>query len=218
VDEYVLQCNSPTRKQEWTMNSFPQSILRFSLLLLSAILLAISGNAVAQSDQITDRPTDRPQAQGHWIVGAWYLALDTEPFGLPPGTPPLSGLAIFNADGTLQFADAGDFGQMGFTGKHLTQYGSWRRAPRNTVVAVTLFLEANNVTAEVERWTRARFRFRRTDHRDVVAGLAVEISNLECDLPVPLSAISCPDPIEHADDFVVSAPPDVPILLRRIRP
>jgi len=135
-----------------------------------------------------------------------------------PGTPPLSGIAIFDQDGTFQVEDGGDFGQMGFTGKNLTQYGTWRRDTGGEVVGVSLFLEANAMTAEVEKWVRGRFRYFRTDDRDVVAGYAEGIAELPCDLGLPFSAISCPDPIENADDFVAVGPADVPIVLKRLLP
>lgn len=155
--------------------------------------------------------------RGGPIVGAWYLALDTVPFGLPPGFP-LHGLAIFNADGTYQFLDGGDFGQATFLNtQHTQQFGAWRIGRGGNVVGTALYLESDLPTGEVLRWTKVQIDLR-TDHAGVMTGHAT-VSNLDCDflLPIP-TALTCPDPIEFADQFVVVPPTEIPVELKRLEP
>ena len=153
----------------------------------------------------------------NWLTGTWYLALDTTPFGAPGFA--LSGIVIFNRDGTYQLQDAGDFGQATFIGKrHSTQYGAWRYKPRGRAKGTALFLEAELNSGEVERWQKVQLYLKRTRDRHVVKG-TVNVSILECPnmLPVP-TALTCPDPVEEAANFVALPPGDVEVTLRRIRP
>lgn len=180
------------------------------LFLLCLIAVATAGTAAgAEPDQ---------RSFGHWIVGTWYLALDTEVFGLPPGFP-LSGLAQFNRDGTYRILDANDFGQATFlNSQHSQQFGAWRGTRAGRMIGTALFLQADLATGEVLRWERTHLQLSRTDERDVVTGV-VNVSVLECNnlLPLP-SPLTCPDPIEAADDFVAMPPTDIPVTLRRLRP
>jgi hypothetical protein len=161
---------------------------------------------------------DDDRNRGNWIVGTWYLALSSEPFGLPPGLP-LSGLAIFNRDGTFQFLDGGDFGQATFLNtQNSHQFGAWRIGRHGKVIGTALSFEADLLTGEVLRWAKANIVLHRTDDRDVVSG-SVNVSILECSnmLPIP-TPLTCPDPIESADAFVVVPPTDIPLTFRRLRP
>ncbi len=157
-------------------------------------------------------------SRGMWIVGTWYLALDSQPFGLPPGFP-LSGMAIFNQDGSYEFEDGGDFGQATFLNtRNLTQFGAWRINPQGQIVGTALSLEADLATGEVLRWARVQVILERTDDRDVVTG-SINVSTLECSNMLPLpTPLTCPDPIESAGDFVPAPPNDIPLTLRRLRP
>ena len=151
-----------------------------------------------------------------WMTGAWYLALDSEPFGLPPGFP-LSGLAVFNRDGTLQILDAGDFGQATFTNtRNSVQFGAWRVVHKSQVIGTTLFLEADLGTGEVLRWNKVRIVLARGADRDVVAG-TVNVSVLECSnlLPLP-TALTCPDPTDPSRAFTELPPADIPVTFRRL--
>jgi hypothetical protein len=157
------------------------------------------------------------QGTGNWLVGTWSLALDSEVFGLPPGFP-LRGLAIFNRDGTYQLQDAGDFGQANFLNtQNSTQYGAWSRGPHGTVIATALYLEADLATGELLRWQKVALVLEKSDERDVVTGAAT-VSILECDHSLLLpSALSCPDPIDSAEDFVILPPTEIPISFKRLR-
>ena len=181
---------------------------------MAGLVLALSWTVLAGASN----PADNAHKRGHWIVGTWYLALDTVPFGLPPGFP-LNGLAIFNSDGTFQFQDGGDFGQATFLNtQHTTQFGAWRRAVRRGAVGAALFFEADLPTGEVLRWLKTDIKLHRTRDRDVVTGI-VNVSRLDCPNMLPLpTPLTCPDPIKSAGDFVVVPPTEVPITLRRLKP
>lgn len=164
-----------------------------------------------------DPSTKYSSARFDWISGAWYLALDSEPYGVPPGYP-LGGLAVFNADGTFQVLDAGDFGQATFTNtQHTTQLGAWRKVRYNKVIGTTLFLEADLASGEVLRWNKVRFTLRPTRDRDVVTG-TVNVLILDCSnlLPLP-TALTCPDPTNPANTFTEVPPADIPVTLTRVR-
>ncbi|HMB58297.1 MAG TPA: hypothetical protein VKN35_00165 [Xanthomonadales bacterium] len=160
-------------------------------------------------------------ADSGWPTGTWYLALDTEIYGLPPGFP-LSGLAQINRDGTLTIVDGGDFGQSNFLAtRNLAQFGSWRRVGGHGIEAITLFLEADMETGEVLRWVRGSFLFWQGGG-GVTTG-TVNTAFLPCApaLPPP-SPLTCPDPIENADQFIpftdLGDPADVPVTLKRLLP
>jgi len=179
-------------------------------LVLALSLTVLTAANVAQADD------DR--SHGKSIVGTWYLALDTVPFGLPPGFP-LSGLAIFNRDGTYQLQDGGDFGQATFINtQNSIQFGAWRKGRRGTVIGTALFLEADLPTGEVLRWQKVDIVLDKIRDRNVVTG-SVTVSILECSnmLPIP-TPLTCPDPIESAGDFVVMPPSDISITLKRLSP
>jgi len=183
--------------------------LLFSCVMLTLVLTFSTGSQLARADD--------GQGTGNWLVGTWSLALDTEIFGLPPGFP-LRGLAIFNRDGTYQFQDAGDFGQASFLNtQNSTQFGAWRRADNDVVIGTALFLEADLATGELLRWQKVTLVLEKSDERNVVIGTTT-VSLLECNnlLPIP-TALSCPDPIDSADDFVLLPPSEVPITLKRLR-
>lgn len=180
----------------------------------TSLLAALCCIALAAADSAR---ADNDKASGPWIVGTWYLTLDTTIFGFPPGFP-FSGLAIFHADGTYVLQDAGDFGQATFLNtQNSQQFGSWRMAPGGTIVGTALFLEADLATGEVLRWQRTESVL----HRQASGGVAGTVTAyvLECDnlLPIP-TPVTCPDPIESADAFVVVPPADIPITLKRLTP
>ena len=178
-------------------------------LLLTLLLIFLTGSQSARAED--------GSGTGNWLVGTWSLALDSVVFGLPPGFP-LRGLAIFNRDGTYQFQDAGDFGQANFLNtQNSIQFGAWRRADNGVVIGTALYLEADLASGELLRWQKVTLVLEKSDERNVVIGTAT-VSILECDhlLPLP-SALSCPEPIDSADDFVLLPPSEIPITLKRLR-
>jgi hypothetical protein len=188
------------------MNTFGQ----YAMALVATLIAFVTSGQSAVANEI-------PENSG-WPTGTWYLALDTEIYGLPPGFP-LSGMAQIHRDGTLTIVDGGDFGQAEFLNtRNLPQYGSWRRAGGGTIEATTLFLEADAASGDVLRWIRVEFALWR-DEAGVTLG-TVNTTMLPCApaLPPP-SPLSCPDPIDNADLFVpVGDPPDVPVTLKRLLP
>ncbi len=188
------------------MNTFGH----YTLVLVATLIASISSGRAAIAGEVPDA--------GNWPTGTWYLALDTEVYGLPPGFP-LSGMAQIHRDGTMTLVDGGDFGQADFLNtRNLPQFGSWRRKGSGVIEATTLYLEADAANGEVLRWIRVEFEFWR-DGAGVTLG-TVNTSMLPCApaLPPP-SPLTCPDPIENADLFVgVGDPPDVPVTLKRLLP
>jgi hypothetical protein len=187
--------------------------MRSACRVFGIAALILFGNTLATRADDTDG--DR-RASGYWAVGTWYLALDSEPFGLPPGLP-LSGLAQFDSDGNFRTLDAGDFGQATFTNtQHSQQFGVWRRDERGRVVGTSLFLEADLFTGEVLRWNKVQFVVRRTGEDSLLTGHAT-VSVLECvnALPIPTS-LTCPDPISASDDFVLIPPIEIPVTFSRL--
>ena len=186
--------------------------LNSKLAVSIAVGILVSLSSLAEAGDYGRKPT------GNWLVGTWYLALDTTAFGLPPGLP-LAGLAMFHRDGTYELQDAGDFGQATFLNtQNSNQFGAWRARRHGRAQGTALFLEADLATGEVLRWQKVELSLSRTDDRDVVTGIAV-VSILECTnmLPVP-TAFTCPDPVESADEFVIQPPFEIPVTFRRIRP
>ncbi len=155
---------------------------------------------------------------GRAPVGTWYLALDTTPFGIPGEF--LSGMATFHSDGTFLIVDAGDFGQPGFTGKHLPQFGSWESSPsvrsRGAILhGTSLFLEAD-LGGEVLNWQRVKFELTLSRDGSVMTGTA-DVTLLACDdmLPLP-SALRCSNPIANASQFLPAAPAPLPVTFTRL--
>jgi hypothetical protein len=181
-------------------------------LICLTCLTCLIGNytAIAQDAEL---PAAR---DGQGLVGTWYLALDSVPFGLPPGFP-LSGLMQFQQSGTYQILDGGDFGQATFTNtQNSQQFGAWRRDRNGSFVGTALFLEADLPTGEVLRWVRTQFLLATTPDADVIEGI-VNIATLECGNQLPLpTPLTCPDPIASADQFVLVPPADIPLTLRRL--
>ena len=193
-------------KHKIAQRSFPTA------LLIAAGMISLSIGTAAQAGEKKGR------AHAGWLVGTWYLALDTQPFGLPPGLP-LAGIAQFHSDGTYQFQDAGDFGQATFLNtRHSYQFGSWRPTRGGKVIGTALFMEAELASGELLNWQKVRIVLNRTDERDVVSG-KVTVSILPCSnmLPVP-TAFTCPDPVQSAGDFVEMPPVEIPVTFRRILP
>ncbi|MCB1684243.1 MAG: hypothetical protein R3E82_16170 [Pseudomonadales bacterium] len=85
------------------------------LLPLLLVLMLITTGVPSTAD--ARRPPDP--------TGIWYLALDAEPYGLPPDTV-LPGLVMVNRGGTALFADGGDFGGFPFAGRDSNQFSTWR--------------------------------------------------------------------------------------------
>jgi hypothetical protein len=182
------------------------------MIISCAAMLCLAGSGTLALADGNNWSWDRVD----WMTGTWYLALDSEPFGLPPGFP-LSGLAVFNRDGTLQILDAGDFGQATFTNtQNSVQFGAWRKVRKNQVIGTTLFLEADLATGEVLRWNKVRIVLARDVSSDVVAG-TVNVSVLECSnlLPLP-TALSCPDPTDPSNAFTDLPPADIPVTFTRL--
>lgn len=193
-------------------------MIRKTTLFMAALLLAISVAPCASAEESSRAAVFKNWGYFNWMAGSWYLALDSQPFGLPPGFP-LSGLAVFNSDGTFQVLDAGDFGQATFTNtQHSAQYGAWRYTGFNSAVGTTLFLEADLSSGEVLRWNKVEFTLQRSADRDVVEG-TVNVSVLECAnlLPLP-TPLTCPDPTDPANVFTSLPPVDDPVTFKRLRP
>lgn len=145
------------------------------------------------------------------IVGTWSLALDAGPFGIPGFA--LTGLATFHRDGTVIFADAGDFGSLGTLDTN--QFGVWVRT-ENGVSARLLSLSASPDTGEPMRWGRANFLLTRGENHDHMVGIAnVDVLNCEPVPPLP-GAITCPDPVVRGDEFVPIPPFDIPLEFHRL--
>ncbi len=147
-------------------------------------------------------------------TGTWYLALDSEPFGLPPGTI-FPGLAIIGHNGTFQIVDGGDFGGAPFPTRDSAQFGSWRRRGSN-IEAVTLFLQGDAITGDVVAWQRVELLLT-PDGSDGLVG-TVNVFGLACNLPAPFPVFGCPDPIDSASAFVAVPPFDVGVELKRLEP
>ena len=151
---------------------------------------------------------------GNNPAGAYTLALDAAPYGLPPGTMQ-PGLLMINADRTAQILDGGDFGGLPFNMRDSNQFGAWYRS-RGHINIVTLFLQADAV-GDLQYWYRVHIKVKPVA-RDTLGGI-VNVFQLKCTLPAPFAAFSCPDTIENAGDFVpVDGPSDVPVTFRRFRP
>lgn len=147
------------------------------------------------------------------VSGTYYLALDAEPFGLPPGLS-LPGLLTLHKDRTAIVVDGGDFGGLPFNTRDSAQLGSWRYT-RQGINVVLLFLQAEGATGDVRSWQRVHMALR-TRARNRLVG-KVNVFKLACDGPAPFPVFNCPDPIKHAADFVRDdSPPDVPVKLRRL--
>ncbi len=148
------------------------------------------------------------------VNGTWYLALDAEPFGLPPGTN-LPGTMIIDQNGSVEIIDGGDFGGAPFPTRDTAQHGAWRWRHR-TIEAVTLFLQADAISGDVLAWQRVEFSLT-PDGTDRMTG-TVNVFALPCDLPAPFPVFGCPNPIAAAGSFVALPPFDIPILLERLKP
>ena len=146
-------------------------------------------------------------------VGAWYLALDSEPFGLPAGTF-LSGLASFQFGGTFQFVDTGDFGGAPFFFEDSPQVGAWRRGAAGSIVARSLFLQADASNGEMKAWNRVELVLYPHGHNRMTGH--VNVFALDCDLPAPFGVFACPDPIANEAAFAPASPPDVPVEFTRL--
>ncbi|MDJ0911887.1 MAG: hypothetical protein QNI99_22075 [Woeseiaceae bacterium] len=160
-------------------------------------------------------PADALAGDGGWRVpGTYYLALDAEPFGLPPGLS-LPGMLTLHGDRTAIIVDGGDFGGLPFDARDTAQLGSWRYTLEGAQV-VLLFLTADGATGDVRSWQRVHIALRQTNRRTMVG--EVNVFQLACDGPAPFPIFNCPDPIENADAFTPASPPDVPVTLRRLSP
>ncbi|MEO1203485.1 MAG: hypothetical protein AAFX10_12305 [Pseudomonadota bacterium] len=146
------------------------------------------------------------------VAGTYYLALDAEPFGLPPGLA-LPGLLTLHADRTAIVVDGGDFGGLPFDARDSAQLGSWRYT-REGISVVLLFLQADGATGDVRSWQRVHIALKRHGDRGLAG--TVNVFQLPCQGPAPFPIFNCPDPIERAADFVRNSPPDVAVTLRRL--
>lgn len=145
-------------------------------------------------------------------TGAWYVALDAEPYGLPPGST-LAGLATFHRGKGFQLVDGGDLGGLPFDTRHTAQFGSWRRT-EGGVDAVSLFLQGDTITGEIRSWVKVHFSLVFDGPRTLEGN--VNVFELPCSGPAPFPVFGCPDPIASAKEFIALPPFDVPIRLRRL--
>ncbi|GEM_PF-2910277 len=146
------------------------------------------------------------------VPGTWYLALDATPYGLEGLSLP--GLVALHADRTVLMSDAGDFGGLPFGTRDSAQFGSWKYT-RGGIKVVALFLKADSA-GDVMAWYRVELSLSGRN-RNTLKG-TVNVFTRSCDRPAPFAAFSCPDPIETAGEFVPADLPDVPVILRRLRP
>jgi hypothetical protein len=149
---------------------------------------------------------------GGWPPGTWYLALDAEPFGLPPGTN-LPGMMTFHRDRTVQIADGGDFGGLPFATRDTAQFGTWRRW-RGGVEVVSLFLQADAMTGTVLSWQKVHMQLNWANRHKLVG--KVNVYALPCDGSAPFPVFNCSDPIASAKQFTALPPADIPITLKRL--
>lgn len=147
-------------------------------------------------------------------TGTWYLALDAEPFGLPPGAN-LPGMATFHRDKTFLIEDGGDFGGLPFETQDSAQIGSWRKTGGG-VEAVSLFLQGDALNGEVQGWQKVHLLLEFNGKGKLVG--TVNVFTLACDEAMPFPVFGCPDPIESASEFEALPPFDVPVRLSRLRP
>ena len=192
--------------------STPGGGSRLPLASALGMLLVLSTSAVC-ARQTPEREEGALILANSRIVGAWYLALDAEPYGLPPGTS-LPGLVQFHADRTLLIVDGGDFGGPPFATRETAQVGSWRVSRRGRIEAATLFLQADATSGGILAWVKVDLSLR-LQSRNVVSG-TVNVSALECDQTAPLPIFACPDPIDGAGAFMAMPPFDVPVVLKRV--
>ena len=150
-------------------------------------------------------------------AGAWYLALDAQPYGLPPGVV-LPGMVAIDGDGTVLIADGGDFGGFPFASRDSNQFGSWRYTRGGSIRIVTLFLQADAISGDVGRWQKVQLQLR-FEGRNVLVG-TVNVLTLDCTGPAPAGVFNCPNPVASADRFAPAPgePLDVPVRLERITP
>ncbi len=182
---------------------------------VAAVALALTTLVIAPQVHAKDR------VSGRHIVGTWFLALDAGPFAPPFEGLFLSGLMQIHRDRTFMISDAGDFAADSFIPTFATpQYGAWKFKSRygsNKIVATSLYLEAQGETGEAFRWNRVQFKLRVID-RNRVEGM-MSASYLPCpEMPPFPTPLTCPDPVENADEFVPDGPADVPVTLTRIVP
>jgi hypothetical protein len=174
-------------------------------ICLTAVLLS----ALAASSTF-----GQPRAD-HWdgrVQGTWYLALDAEPFGLPPGTN-LPGLAQFHTDHTMTLLDAGDLAAVPFPTRDTTQMGNWSTR-RGQVLTMTLFLQVDGATNQALGWNMVQLQLGRP-HGNVMEGV-VNVSFLACDPNTPFAVFFCPSPVEFLHEFEPLPPADIPVSLTRL--
>ncbi|MGD8418086.1 MAG: hypothetical protein PVH91_13590 [Pseudomonadales bacterium] len=147
------------------------------------------------------------------LAGAWYLALDAEPYTGIAGTS-LPGLVLLDDAGGFLLQDGGDFGGMPFMTRESAQFGSWRWSDHE-LHAVTLFLRAASLDGDVQGWARVEFRLRFAN-RDTLTG-TVNVYSLACTGQAPFGVFNCPDPIASSASFLPEGPMNVPVRLQRLR-
>jgi hypothetical protein len=178
------------------------------VLLVALLFVGSGGNTAAQG------------SNGASFPGTWFLELDAEPFGLPPGIA-LPAFLTIHADGTLLIFDAGDFGAVPINLVQSPQFGTWSRAGHRSIVATTLFFAGDPFTRDTTLIKRVRLLigFAGNDF-DRLTGVAETVEQIECPLgPLP-SFLNCPNPITAPDEAWVPEPggaPDVPMQMWRLR-
>lgn len=181
----------------------PKLVVRYACGLATVFALGLfSATACAQPSS----------SAGSTVEGTWYLALDAEPFGLPPGTN-LPGLAQFHADGTMTLLDAGDLGAAPFPTRDTMQLGDWTRRG-GQIRTSTLFLQIDEESGQALGWNRVRLRLR-MPQGDTMHGV-VNVSFLACNPATPFPVFFCPDPVANQQEFGPLPPVDIAVILRRL--
>lgn len=151
-------------------------------------------------------------ADGNTVHGTWYLALDAEPFGLPPGTN-LPGLLQLHEDGTMITLDLGDLGADPFPTRDTAALGSWSR-DRGQVQTRSLFLQIDGESGNALGWNKVELQLSFPDG-SVMEGHA-NVSFLPCDQGTPFPTFFCPSPVMFLDEFEAVPPQNIPIVLTRL--
>ena len=179
------------------------------IFICSAVIALLAGSAWAHAG---NGSYPNWKLARYVIPGTWSVSLDAGPFGLPGFN--LAGAATLHRGGTVTIVDAGDFGGLGT--RDTPQQGIWH-IDRNGVRVTTLILSADAATGQLLHWQRVSMRLRFGESRNRLVG-SVNVAKLACSVldGIP-PALTCPDPVAAADEFVTEPPFDVPVEFRRLR-
>ena len=155
--------------------------------------IAIAATLAVMMAILPGKETTKAETQGAVLVGTWYLALDTTPFGIPGATFPA--LFTFHRDGTFISSDGGDLGPLPFTTLDTSQHGAWVRAGDLTFEATSLFLQKDNISGQLASWHRVHFSLQFGEDFDHINADVTE-QILPCNPgPTPFMLFNCPNPI-----------------------